>query len=147
MNFKSGYKGEEGSVLLFGIGLGVVLLIVLTTAVNIATLWVTKSKLNSVADATAIAAAHSIDIQYVYINGISGPLQLNENLAKTRASIYLRRIAIETELNNFKLVNLTIGQNSVEIAISSKVQLPFGYLLPGVDPVVAARAKAAINTR
>ena len=139
------FRDEQGSVLLFGIGLGVVTLIILTTAVNVATMWVTKSRLNSVADAAALAASKSIDVDQIYQNGISQNVVLSQPLAKQRAVSYLNQLGDANELADFKLEKVEVASNSVSVVISAKSNLPFGYLLLGFDPTVTAQAKAALN--
>ena len=146
MKFCRSVKNEEGSVLVFGIGLGVIALLVLTTSVNIATLWVTKSKLNSVADSVAIAASHSIDIEKFYSTGVNQKVLLNQALAKSRAIRFLQKLAIESELDSFKLVDLTVEHNSVTVLISADPQLPFGYLVPSNKLEIQSRATALIKT-
>lgn len=140
------FKQDSGSVLLFGIGLGIIALIILTTAINVSSLWVTKSRLNNVVDATVLAASHSIDVDYVYENGISGPLWLSNSLTLSRTSSYLKKLAFESELSDFKLISIAVNQNSVQIVVSAKAELPFGYLLPGLDSTVFSSAKASIKT-
>jgi hypothetical protein len=137
---------QEGSVLLFGIALGIVALLVLTTAINIATLWVTRTKLDSVADATALAASHSINVGQIYENGISQPIKLDENLAHQKAFNYMNQLGITAHLKNFKIIKLSTDQNDVEITVQADAKLPFGYLLPGLTSTVIASAKAAIKT-
>ena len=139
------FRDEQGSVLLFGIGLGVVSLMILTTSVNVATMWVTKSRLNSVADAAALAATRSIDVGQIYQNGISQNIVLSQPLARQRAVSYLNQLGVASELVDFKLEKVDVASNSVSVAVSAKAKLPFGYLLIGFDPTVKAQAKAALN--
>ena len=139
-------NSESGSVLLFGIGLGIIALIILTTAVNVASLWVTRTKLDSVADATALAASRSIDVDNFYLVGINQPIKLSESLAQIRANDYLNKLATESDLTNFRLVSLAINSNSVNIVISAQADLPFGYLTYGFDPTVFSQAKVSIRT-
>lgn len=139
-------NSEEGSVLLFGIGLGIVALIILTTAINIASLWVTRTKLDSVADATALAASRSIDVENFYQVGLKQPIKLNESLARVKATNFLNRLSIHNELNEFRLVELHVEQESVEVVIAAKADLPFGYLTYGLDSTVLSRAKVSIRT-
>lgn len=133
-------------MLVFGIGLGIIALLVLTTAVNIATLWVTKSKLNSVADSVAIAASHSIDVENFYLIGVNQKIVLNESLAKARAKHFLERLSVQSELKSFKLLEVEVEKDSVTVLISADPQLPFGYLIPGLNPEIQSRAKALIKT-
>ncbi len=138
---------DRGSVLVFGVGLAIVILLVLTTAINIASLWVTRTKLDSVADATALAASRSIDFENLYRVGISQPIKLSESLARSRASWYLGQLAGQTQLTNFRLVSLAINNNSVEVVISADADYPFGYLSYGFDSTVFSRAKVSIKTK
>ncbi len=144
--FSKSVRNDDGSVLVFGIGLGVIALLVLTTAVNIATLWVTKSKLNSVADSVAIAASHSIDLEKFYASGVNQKVLLNESLARYRANKFLEKLSVESELTSFKMLDLSVDKNSVTVLISADPQLPFSYLIPGLDPEIQARATALIKT-
>ena len=139
------FRKDEGSVLLFGIGIGIVALLVLTTAINIASLWVTRSKLDSIADATALAASHSIDVKQIYISGLSQPIKLDEQLAKRKAQDYLNELGAGAELTNFKVLEVKVLQNSVLVTIQASAELPFGYLLPGTLPEVVSSAQAAIQ--
>lgn len=140
------FRKDEGSVLLFGIGIGIVALLVLTTAINVATLWVTRSKLDSIADATALAASHSIDVRHIYISGLSQTIKLDEQLAKRKAQAYLNELGAGAKLTNFKVLEIRVHQNSVLVTIQATAELPFGYLLPGPLPVVVSSAKASLKT-
>ena len=137
---------ERGSVLLFGIGLGIVALIILTTAVNVASLWVTRTKLDSIADATALAASRAIDVDNIYQVGINQPIKINDYLAKTRANDYLNKLASQSELTGCKLVSLRVESNSVNIVVSAQANLPFGYLTYGFNSTVFSQAKVSIRT-
>lgn len=140
-------RNQEGSVLLFGVGLGIVVLLVLTTAVNIATLWVTRTKLDSVADATALTASHAIDLTNVYEVGISQTINLNEGIARQKAINYTKQLGVASQLQNFKILSLSVDQNNVEISMQADAKLPFGYLLPGLSSRVTTSAKAALIIR
>ena len=140
-------NSENGSVLIFGIGLGILVLLILTTAINVASLWVTRTKLDSIADATALAASRSIDVDQLYKSGISQTIKLNESVARSRASWYLDQLAIQTQLTNFELVNVKILDNSVEVIISADADYPFGYLTYGLNSTVFSRAKVSIKTK
>lgn len=144
LNFQ---KSDEGSVLLFGIGLGIVCLMVLTTAVNVATLWVTRSKLDSVADATALAASRSIDVEKIYQTGINQPIQLSNEIARIKATNYLNQMGNFADLSEFRLVGISVASNSVEVFVSANAQLPFGYLTYGLDSTVFSSAKVSIKTK
>ena len=135
-------KSDSGSVLVFGIGLGIIALLIITASVNISVMWVTKTKLNSVADAVALAASHSIDNEYLYRNGVTGQIWLNRKLAENRAQNYLEKIAIASELKTFRLTSLNVERDQVQVTLTAEPKLPFSYLMPGLDPLVLASGNA-----
>lgn len=137
---------DQGTIFLLGIGLAVVALLVLTTSVNIAALWVTRSKLDSVADATALAASHSIDIAHIYESGVTEPIRLNPEMAKQKSTIYLNKLGLASELKNLKVIDFSVVENTVQITLQADASLPFGYLLPGLSLNVTSSAKAAVKT-
>lgn len=138
-------KNDDGSIFLFGIGLGIVVLLVLTTAINIASLWVTRSKLDSIADAAALAATHAINTESIYLTGLSERIELDENLAKQKAFQYLSKVDAIAQLTDFKVNSITVNQNAVMVTLQSNADLPFGYLNPLVPTVVISSGKAALT--
>lgn len=140
-------KQDEGSVYLFGIGLGIVSLLVLTTAINIAALWVTRSKLDSVADGAVLAATNSVNVENLYLNGLEQPIQLDPNLAELKVRNYLAKVGPTSGLAELKIVSLDVGINTVEVRIKARSELPFGYLLIGMDSTVVSGAKGLLKTR
>lgn len=139
-------KDDRGSVLLFGVGLGVVTLLILTTAINIAALWVTRTKLDSIADATALAATRSIDVLQIYETGVLDHIKLDGNQARQQALNYLNRLGNDSEVVMLRLESLEVSGNSVSLRLSASAQLPFGYLLPGLSSTVISQAKAQVRT-
>ena len=136
---------DDGSIFLFGIGLGIVVLLVLTTAINIASLWVTRSKLDSIADAAALAATHSINTEKIYLTGLSEQIDLDESLARQKALQYLSKVDSLTQLEDFKVNSISVNQNSVNVTIQANADLPFGYLNPLVPTVVISSGQAALT--
>ena len=94
----------------------------------------------------AIAASHSIDVENFYVSGVNQKIALNDSLAKTRAQNFLKRLSVQSELKSFKLLEVEVEQDSVTVLISADPQLPFGYLIPGVNPQIQSSAKALIKT-
>jgi len=146
MKKKSLCNQEGGSIFLFGIGLGIVTLLVLTSAINIAALWVTRSKLDSIADASALAASHSIDVNQIYLSGLNQPIKLDPNLAEKKARQYLNQINAEGQFDEFKILAIEVRQNEVQVTIQANADLPFSYLLPGTWPAVVSSARASLKT-
>lgn len=143
---KNSLTNDDGSIFLFGIGLGIVVLLVLTTAINIASMWVTRSKLDSIADATALAASHSVDTEQIYLTGLSERIELDESLARQTALEYLAKLGSTSQLGEFKVNSIWVNQNAVEVTIQARADLPFGYLNPLVPAVVISSGKAALTT-
>ena len=57
---------DEGSILLFGIGLSVAGLMIATVSINVASLWVTRNTLDGIADGAALSAAQAVDTDAIF---------------------------------------------------------------------------------
>jgi hypothetical protein len=53
VNLRKLVERDEGSILLFGIGLSVAGLMIATVSINVASLWVTRNVLDGIADGAA----------------------------------------------------------------------------------------------
>jgi hypothetical protein len=107
-------------------------------------MWVTRSKLDSIADATALAASQSINSQKIYLSEITDQIELDESLARQTALEYLGKLNATSQLAEFRVNSISINQNAVEVTIQSKADLPFGYLNPLLPGVVISSGKAAL---
>ena len=135
---------DEGSILVLGIGLSLVCVLIATVAINVATVWLARTALDSVADGAALAGAQAIDRAAIYQEGLSGITRVSPSLARAKVRAYLARPEVQAQVHDLKLRSVSVSGNSVQVAVSCRPAMPFGYLWD--SPTVLARSKArAIN--
>jgi hypothetical protein len=147
MNWVKGLKlkslrAEDGTILLFGIGLAVAGLMVLTASVNVAALWSTRNYLDGIADGAALAGAQAVDANSIYVNGLESKLVLSDPLARIRVEQYVIESGARKQVSNFKVKSVRVTGRSITVTVQAQPKLPFGYLLPESHPLVASAAKA-----
>lgn len=140
-------KHDEGSILLFGIGLAVTALMIATLAINVASLWVTRNVLDGIADGAALSAAQAIDTDAIYQDGLGESLRLNETLARNRVLEYVRVAQATKQVEQFSVSSVTVSGTSVTVTLQGIPRLPFGYLMPVAAPIVVSSAKAINRVR
>jgi hypothetical protein len=142
MKFSKSISRDDGSILLFGIGLAVAALMIVTAAVNVASLWTTRNILDGVADGAALAAAQAIDVNAVYRNGLGSSLTLSDPIARDRVSKYLQVSGVRSQLSGFSVRAVVVSGRAVTVTVQASPIMPFGYLMPISRPVVVSAAKA-----
>ena len=140
-------RKEDGSILVFGIGLAVTAIMIFTLAVNVATLWLTRNVLDGIADGAALAAAQAIDSDAIYESGVGGNLKLNSSQAKNRVKQYVQTGNIKSQVRELGIKSVVVSGTSVTVTLQAKPNLAFGYLLPISSPVVVSSAKAINKVR
>lgn len=140
-------RKEDGSILVFGIGLAVTAIMIFTLAVNVATLWLTRNVLDGIADGAALAAAQAIDSDAIYESGVGGNLKLNSSQAKNRVKQYVQTGNIKSQVRELEIKSVVVSGTSVTVTLQAKPNLAFGYLLPISSPVVVSSAKAINKVR
>lgn len=135
---------DEGSILVLGIGLSLVCVLIATVAINVATVWLARTALDSVADGAALAGAQAIDRAAIYQEGLRGITRVSPSLARAKVRAYLARPEVQAQVHDLKLRSVSVSGNSVQVTVSCLPAMPFGYLWD--SPTVLARSKArAIN--
>lgn len=140
-------RKEDGSILVFGIGLAVTAIMIFTLAVNVATLWLTRNVLDGIADGAALVAAQAIDSDAIYESGVGGNLKLNSSQAKNRVKQYVQTDNIKSQVRELGIKSVVVSGTSVTVTLQAKPNLAFGYLLPISSPVVVSSAKAINKVR
>lgn len=140
-------RHDEGSILVFGIGLAVTALMIATLAINVASLWVTRNVLDGIADGAALSAAQAIDTDAIYKDGIGTSLRLNETLARNRVLEYVHVAQATKQVEQFSVSSVTVSGTSVTVILQGIPKLPFGYLMPVAAPIVVSSAKAINKVR
>jgi len=133
---------ERGSVLTFGIGLAILLLMLVTVSINIVSLWTTKVTLRTIADGAALSGAQAVDVTNVYEHGVQTIVRLSPRLSRIRVDKYLNQPAVQNRVHGLEVVTISVIGNQVNVIISCEPKLPFGYLLPTENSRIQAAATA-----
>jgi len=135
-------KNERGSVLTFGIGLAILILMLVTVSINLASLWTTKVTLRTIADGAALSGAQAVDVNDVYENGVQKSVRLSARLSRIRVDKYLNQPFVRNRVHGLEVVATEVVGDQVKVIVSCEPQLPFGYLLPTEISRVQAMAIA-----
>ena len=138
---------DEGSILLFGIGLSVAGLMIATVSINVASLWVTRNTLDGIADGAALSAAQAIDTDAIYRDGLGSNLRLNENLARAKVNQYVDAANVRSQVKQFVVRSVEVSGSTVTVTVQTRPSPAFGYLMPISTPVVVSAAKAINKVR
>jgi uncharacterized membrane protein len=147
MRLKKCFSSEDGSVLLFGIGLSIAGLMIATVSINVASIWITRNTLDGIADGAALSAAQAIDTDDIYQNGLDGSLRLNERIARSRVREYVNAAGARSKVEQFAIRSVVVTGKSVMVTVEAKPRPAFGYLMPISAPVVVSAAKAINKVR
>lgn len=130
MKVSDNWKSDRGSVLIFGIGLSILLLMLVTVSVNIVSIWSTKVTLRTIADAAALSGAQGVDVDAIYQSGFKSNIKLSPRLVHQRVSNYLNQPRVQNRLPGLRVLETQVHNNQVKVVLSCDSQMPFGYLLP-----------------
>ena len=147
MKKRKSLADDDGSILLFGIGLAVAGLMIATVSINVASLWVTRNVLDGIADGAALSAAQAVNTDAIYRDGLGSNLRLNENLARARVNEYVVAANVSSQVEQFSIRSVVVSGTSVTVTIQAKPRTAFGYLMPISTPVVVSAAKAINKVR
>ena len=147
MKLRKSCLSEEGSILLFGIGLSITGLLIATISINVSSLWVTRNVLDGIADGAALAAAQAVDVDAIYQDGLGANLRLNENSARAKVNQYVSAANVRSQVDQFSVRSVVISGTAVKVTVQAKPRTAFGYLMPISTPVVVSAAKAINKVR
>jgi hypothetical protein len=147
MRIRKQFSRDEGSILLFGIGLSVAGLMIATVSINVASIWVTRNVLDGIADGAALSAAQAVNTDAIYRDGLGTNLRLNESLARTRVNQYVTTANVRSQVEQFAVRSVVVSGTSVTVTVQARPRTSFGYLMPISTPVVVSAAKAINKVR
>lgn len=115
-------RGEEGTILLFGIGLLLVCLFGLLVVVDAATAFLQRRSLVAVADAAALAGAQAIDIDAYYRDGAMQGTRLNPVLVVEAARRQITRLPDAAAIG---IEAIQTDGVTVRVRLRRPLELPF----------------------
>lgn len=140
-------NSDEGSILTLGIGLAILVLLLVTVSVNISVAWSRKLTLQNIADGAALSAAQGVDFSSVYRGELDRGIRLNPNSARQHVEKYLKQAREHNQLNDLKLVQLSVSGASATVKVSCAAELPFRYLVNDKSAKVFAISTAKQTIR
>ena len=147
MKIRNFFASDEGSILVFGIGLSIAGLMIATVSINVASIWVTRNVLDGIADGAALSAAQAVDVDSVYQQGLGTNLRLSESLARARVSEYVTTAKIAPQVQQFSVRSVVVSGTAVTVTVQASPRTAFGYLMPISTPIVVSAAKAINKVR
>ncbi len=147
MRLKRLFGRDEGSILLFGIGLSVAGLMIATVSINVASLWVTRNVLDGIADGAALSAAQAVNVDAIYRDGLDANLRLSESLARAKVNQYVDAANVRSQVQQFSVRSVRVSGTAVTVTVQASPMTAFGYLMPVSTPVVVSAAKAINKVR
>ena len=140
-------RPDDGSVLLMILGLVVVLGVLLAVVVDTGRLYLARRSLDGVTDAAALAGAQAVDLDAVYAGTAGRDLPLDEAAVRRAIRTYLLAADVDTELEGFRLDEVTVTAGEVTVRTTSTVRLPFVGPFTGGTTTVVVRTSATARNR
>lgn len=133
--------GDDGSVLLLGIGLVVMCILAVTALVDVSAAFLQRQQLMSVADAAAIAGAQAIDLTSYYAQGASAATTLDAATVDAAVERHLTKARARTTIQGLVVSRVWSDGRQVVVDMSCPLELPFLTGLFGGDVSVESWAQ------
>jgi Putative Flp pilus-assembly TadE/G-like len=137
---------DEGSVLVLGIGLVVVLLLTVGAGTDAARLFLARRSLSSVADGAALRGAHDLDQATLYRAGAAGVLPLSERRVRDDVVAYVRAESSANGLRGVRVTGVTVRDGDVRVDLAMTETSPVLGPLTGSGDGVLVTATASART-
>lgn len=138
-------KCDEGSVLLLVVGLIPVLFLLLAVGVDASTLFIHRRALSSTADAAALAAAQSADLQRFYRGEATADLPIDCDAARRKVEAMLTPDRLDARAGGAQLESIDCDRTTVSVQLRSRAELPFAHF-GGIAPTVDVRGHATARS-
>jgi len=135
--------GDDGAVLVLGIGLVAVALVLVGGVVDASRLFLTRQTVAAVADGAALRAAQDVDLAALYATGSRSGVRLAEPDATRDVTAYVARRARASDLPSLRVQAVRVRGSTVEVTLVAVVRVPFSSALLGCSDAVRVTATAA----
>ncbi len=133
--------GDEGSVLILGIGLLGVCVMALAVVTDAGSAFLQRKNLYSVADAAALAGAQSIDPSSYYKQGATKATHLDPQAAIAKARNYLTKPEVIAAHPGLTIDSVTTDGVNIQVDLSIPIAVPFVKALHREPARVRATAR------
>jgi Flp pilus assembly protein TadG len=146
---RDGRHGDEGSVLVLGIGLVVVLMLLVGAGVDASRLFLVRRSLADLADGAALRAAEDLDEATLYRSGASDVLPLATNRVRTDVTSYVAAEAAANGMHGVRVAAVSVRDGIVRVGLAMTETVPvLGTLVGSPDgELVTATAVARSAVR
>jgi uncharacterized membrane protein len=118
-------SGDDGTVLLLGIGLVVMCLLAVTALVDVSAAFLQRQQLMSVADAAAIAGAQAVDLPAYYAKGASAATTLDPAAVDAAVERHLTRAGARATIPGLVVSRVWSDGRQVVVDMTCPINLPF----------------------
>jgi uncharacterized membrane protein len=118
-------RDDRGSVLMLGMGLVVVCLLAVVVLVDVASALAQRQRLQSVADATALAGAQAIDLESYYRDGAGPRTRLDPSAVSAAARRHLAGSGARRDIAGLVVEGVWSDGEQVTVELSTPLRLPF----------------------
>ena len=118
-------RGDEGSVLLLGIGLVAVCALAVVALVDVSAAFLHRQHLLAVADAAALAGAQAIDLPAYYESGATQATRLSAPAVTAAVRSHLARSGALAAVEGMAVERIWTDGRQVVVALRAPLSLPF----------------------
>jgi hypothetical protein len=137
-------RGDEGSVLVLGLGLVLLAMLAVGVVVDASRLFLARCALESLADGAALYASHDVDLAALYAHGAAGGLPLSVDRVRADVTRYVAVNARANGLRDVQVVDVHVDAGVVTLALRLTEPVPLlGTVLGRPDGEVTASASAS----
>lgn len=117
-------RTDHGQTSLLIVGLFLVAVLLVVVVVDASAAYLRRQELDALADGAALAAADAIREDRVYLEGLDDVAELDPVAAREQVAGYLRAVGAHFRYPGLRYT-LTAGEDSVEVRVTTPLELPF----------------------
>jgi hypothetical protein len=138
-------RGDEGSVLLLGLGFLGICLLALAVVTDTASLFLQRMALQARADAGALNGAQGIDLDAYYAQGASTATALIPSIAVARVVAVIQEADTHDPISGLAVEQIRVVDQVVRVELAAPGRLTFFTMLEA--PTIRVRSDARLDHR
>lgn len=138
-------RGDEGSVLLLGLGFLGICLLALAVVTDTASLFLQRMALQARADAAAVTGAQGIDLDAYYAQGATTATALIPSIAVARVVAAIQEADTHDPISGLAVEQIRVVDQVVRVELAAPGRLTFFTMLEA--PTIRVRSDARLDHR
>lgn len=138
-------RGDEGSVLLLGLGFLGICLLALAVVTDTASLFLQRMALQARADAAALNGAQGIDLDAYYAQGATTATALVPSIAVARVGAAIQEADTHDPISDLAVEQIRVVDQVVRVELAAPGRLTFFTMLEA--PTIRVRSDARLDHR